>query len=150
MQSINQKEMGLAQILDEFDCLLRELPEMRGRMFEEIGRAVLGQVRQNIGGAGKVQGWQGSFVGSKGGYAAVRAKAKTYDGKYAVGYITNAIENGHKQTQSRYIPALGKKLTGLELVSGKHFYADARPSAETVAYGAAERFLRALTEKLEG
>ena len=36
------------------------------------------------------------YTGDGGGYAAVRAKADTELRGYAAGYITNALENGHK------------------------------------------------------
>ena len=53
-------------------------------------------VRRRIGGQGYVANVQDQYVGSGGGYAAVRAKAKTYLHGDAAGYITNALENGHK------------------------------------------------------
>ena len=98
--------------------------------------------------------WQEAVVGSGGGYAAVRAKKKTFtrDGgsgePYAVGYVTNSIENGHKQAKGRYVPALGKKLVA-DRVAGKGAYLAARQRAEEIAYQAAERFARKIQAKLQ-
>ena len=144
----------LKQLAADFEGLLRELPEERRAMYEEIGEALLGRVRSNIGGSGRVAGWQGAFVGSRGGYVAIRPKAKTYDGsggkrRYAVGYVTNAIENGHRQQKGRYIPALGRRAVQ-ERVTGKGFYAETRRESEEIAYEAAERFVQRLKERLEG
>lgn len=143
-------DSGLNRLTEKFERLLRDLPEARREMFEAAGRAVLAQVQHNIGGAGKVQSWQGDFVGSRSGYVAVRALANTYDGKYAVGHVTNAIENGHKTRPAHSSKPRSPGKSRLDRVPGKHFYADAGWRAETVAYKAAERFLQALSEKLEG
>ena len=68
--------------------------------------------------------------------------------RYAVGYVTNAIESGHKQEKGRYVPALGKKLTA-DRVAGKGVYAGARQRAERIAYQAAERFVKKIQQKLK-
>ena len=93
-------------------------------------------------------------MGSGGGYAAVRPKKETFtrDGgsgePYAVGYVTNSIENGHKQEKGRYVPALGKKLVA-DRVAGKGAYLAARQRAEEIAYQAAERFAKKIQAKLQ-
>ena len=95
--------------------------------------------------------WAGEIGG---GYAAVRPKKKTFtrdggSGKpYAVGYVTNSIENGHKQEKGRYVPALGKKLVA-DRVAGKGAYLAARQRAEEIAYQAAERFAKKIQAKLQ-
>lgn len=131
---------SLEQLVDKFEELLKTIPNSQKSMFEDIGQAVLLQVQNNVAGTGKVKSWQDNYTGSKGGYAAIRPKARTYDisscGKkrYAVGYITNAIENGHRQ--------------GNGFVKGKYFYWDALGEAEQLAYRAADKFLRELKERL--
>lgn len=155
MQETTVYSEGLKHLAAAFDELDEALPEARRQMYEEIGAAVLSRVRANIGGSGKVQGWQDAFVGSKGGYAAVRPKGETYEttpggkARYAVGYITNAIENGHRQESGWYVPALGKKLFR-DRAEGKHFYAAAQREAEQLAYQAAERFAADIRRELEG
>ena len=148
MQSVDLWE--IKRLVADFDALLRQLPEEKEAMLEEIGQAILREVRGRIGGRGKVQSWQERYIGSRLGYVAVRAKANTRTEEgYAVGYVTNAIENGHRQQPGRYVPALGKALKAGR-VMGKGFYRDARTRAESVAYVAAERFARTLAAKLEG
>ena len=92
---------GLDRLLESLDKLLREFPQMKKATLEKMGSELLRRVRGEIGGTGKVAGWQVPHMGSGGGYVAVRAKENTYQvtksGKrYAVGYITNAFEGGHK------------------------------------------------------
>ena len=92
---------GLDRLLESWDKLLREFPQMKKAALEKMGSELLRRVRGEIGGTGKVAGWQVPHMGSGGGYVAVRAKANTYQAtksgkRYAVGYITNAFEGGHK------------------------------------------------------
>lgn len=147
MQNVDLQ--GLGRLADGLDGLIKTMPERKRALFEEMGRAVLSDVRGRIGGRGKVQRWQDRFVGSKLGYVAVRPVADAYDEKgYAAGYVTNAVENGHRQSR-RYVPALGKQLKA-ERVMGKGFYQGARAGAEQTARRAAENFARAVVRELEG
>ncbi len=110
MQSVTIRDLD-----KHFADLLKKIPEERRAMFEELAQELLTDVRGRIGGAGKVQSWQESYVGSGGGYAKVWPKKDVYTesgGKlYAVGYVTNAITSGHRTPRGGYVP-------------GKHFYAD--------------------------
>lgn len=132
-------------------------------------------VDQEIGGTGRVRSWQEQYVGSKGFYAAVRPRAKTYaeskglrtyeerrtmsrltsaggytvkvtykDHKrpsqhptYPVGYITNAINSGHRAGAHGW-------------VNGKQFYQRAQKAVEQVAQETAEQIVHAVIEHLEG
>ena len=151
MQTIFLDKADLERLAADFNALLHDYPEWRREMYEEMGRAVLDDV-QSCFGNGEVAGWQDAAVGSGGGYSAVRPKKNTFtqNGKklYAVGYVTNAIESGHKQEKGRYVPALGKKLTA-DRVAGKGVYAGARQRAERIAYQAAERFVKKIQQKLK-
>lgn len=139
---------SLAAVVRRLEGLAEDIPMEKRAMYRKIGNALLAALRRRIGGTGKVQSWQERYVGSGGGYAAVRPKAKTYakDG-YPVGYITNSIENGHVQKQ-RWVPALGKQLYA-DRVPGKFFYADTRREADRIAAAAAEEFLEKLERRLE-
>ena len=95
---------GLDYLQEDLKKLTEELPEMRREAHERLSRQMLAEVQKDLSqrakdSTGKVAGWQEAYVGTKGGYAAVRPKAKTFveykNRKYAVGYVTNAIENGH-------------------------------------------------------
>lgn len=122
-----------------------------------------------IGGSGRVKNWQQSYVGSGGGYAAVRPRAKTYAesrGKqtfeerrraphptYAVGYITNAINSGHRTPSHRMGQAKG--LRGFRVdtsgyVGGKGFYEAVQAQSEAIGEAAAQEILDALFKHLEG
>ena len=79
---------------------------------------------------------------------------------YAVGYVTNAIDSGHKQGKGRFVPGLKpqswhseKQPYGARLkadrVAGKGVYAGARQRAERIAYQAAERFVKKIQQKLK-
>lgn len=92
---------GLDRLVESWDALVQRFPKEKRSALAAMGAKLLQQVRSEIGGTGKVAGWQASHMGDRGGYVAVRAKANTYQttksGKrYAVGYITNAFEGGHK------------------------------------------------------
>lgn len=137
--------------------LIEEIPALKRATFEELAPDLLSEVRRQIGGSGKVQGWQEAAVGSRGGYAAVRPRAKTYyaareGGKqYAVGYITNAINSGHKQTAGAFVP--GGKNKGFRLkkewVPSRHFYEDAATNAEALIRRAVEALEKRLKEAVE-
>lgn len=144
------------------------LKDAKRQAFETASSQMKQALDREIGGTGKVQSWQGAYVGSKGGYAAVRPKAKTYaedrknwkrtyaarapKQKYAVGYVTNAINSGHKfptpsGKRERYKPRIE---SGRMNVPGKQFYAAAQTDVEKIAQEAAAQIVSALVEHLEG
>lgn len=115
-------------------------------------------VREAIGGSGRVRDWQEAYVGSGGGYAAARPKAKTwaeakghqtYSNKgpkrHAVGYITNSINSGHRAPRDKW----GYRRSA-RTVSGKYFYQWAQGQAKDVAQEAGKQIVGALLEHLEG
>ena len=108
MQSVEIS--GLKEIQKRLEGYPEAMKKARSEFFEEAGREMLSTVRRRIGGQGYVANVQDRHVGSGGGYAAVRAKAKTELRGYAAGYVTNALEGGHVQTPGRYVQAMGKKL----------------------------------------
>lgn len=115
-------------------------------------------VDQEIGGSGRVKSWQGQYVGSGGLYAAVRPKKETYvetkgkqkgwragPKKYAVGYITNAINNGHRTPRNKW----GYRTSG-KTIKGKEFYQRASTRLGQVAEEASENIGKALVTHLTG
>ena len=94
MQSVEIS--GLKEVQKKLEGYPEAMKKARSEFFEEAGREMLSTVQRRIGGRGYVANVQSQYVGSGGGYAAVRAKAKTELRGYAAGYITNALENGHK------------------------------------------------------
>lgn len=121
-------------------------------------------VDQAIGGNGKVRSWQGQYVGSKGLYVAVRPRKETYietkgkyparggPKKYAVGYVTNAVNSGHRFPSPsgqvrRYRP---KIVSGSMRVRGKQFYQNAAEQLGQVTQMAAESISHAIVSHLSG
>ena len=153
MQGIDTRE--LRELDEKLSDLLKRMPEKRRGLHERLGTEAKALVDSAIGGEGTVQGWQEKHIGSRGGYAAIRPKkgyVSTKKGKtYAYGYITNALENGHR-TRGPSGTAKRHRLTRAEhvSVSGKHFYSAARTNLETKALKLAEEFLDEAARELEG
>jgi hypothetical protein len=156
MQSVELN--GLRDLEHDFEHILREIPGARRRMHEEIGTAVLAEVRDNITSTGvrdtrgRIKGYQEHFVGSGGGYAAVRAVQGTGSkgSSNSPGAITNYLENGHKirkpsGTAKRRRKGRAKK----PYVDGYGFYEAARNNAEPVALAAAERYVDSVADMFE-
>lgn len=137
MQSLED----IDRLLDSWGKLLAEIPEKKREVLEAMGQRLLQDVRQEIGGQGKVQGWQERYLGSRNGYVAIRAKADTYQvtnsGKrYAVGHVTNAIENGHKAGAGR--------------VAGRGFYRSVRSRAKEADPAELRQLMAEIVQGLEG
>lgn len=128
-------------------CSVRErIAPLKADALERAGRQLLGEVRGRIGGAGKVQSWQEVYKGSRGGYAAVRPAAKTWDAR---GYVTNAIESGHRvrgpSGRARRYRYRGR---GLSRVPGRGFYRDTRASAESLSAQIADELAAAVAKEM--
>lgn len=151
---------GLDRILSRWDELLKTFPAAKAELLGRLGRELLEEIRRRIGGRGTVQGWQEQYQGSKNGYAAVRPRAKTYQATrkksdaYAVGYVTNAIENGHRvrhpQPSGRdgYHYTRGRNTTAA--AAGRHFYSDVRSRLGQFGQAELARFAEEIARRLEG
>ena len=98
-------------------------------------------------------------MGSGGGYVAVRAKAKTYqttkNGKrYAVGYVTNSVEGGHrtggqrpgpKADGYRYRPRYKKAA-----VPGRWVYDIVRRQMDGMSQDEMDELMKIIVDGLEG
>ena len=152
MQSVQFE--SLDAVSKRLEQTIKMFPQARREVLEQIGRSALSTVQGNIGGRGKVQSWQACHIGTGSGYAAVRAKANTYQetkgGKrYAVGYLTNAIENGHSVRgpggkAQRYRPRLKKTR-----VAGKGAYQATERELERIAVAQAEKLMDRLAGEME-
>lgn len=153
MQSIDMD--GLDRLLRDWDQLIQDFPSMKRELLEVVGHDLLERVRGQIGGTGTVQSWQDRYIGSKSGYVAIRPKANTYKEtkrgeRYAVGHVTNAIENGHKhrrpsQHRHRYKPRIKTPS-----VPGIHAYAQVRGKLDGIGREELEQLLREVARRLEG
>lgn len=118
------------RLLEDIDGAAEKFPEIRREMFEKIAKAMPGILDRHIASVNPgfegskhhphpvatVQSWQDDGrVGSKGGYAAISPRAKTFKQQgtkqYAVGYLTNTLTNGGRTRfpswrNARYVPRL--------------------------------------------
>ena len=137
--------------MQELEILARQLgsscetlQEVRRAALDKAGGKLLRAVRSRIGGTGKVQSWQEKHLGSGGGYTAVRPAAKTYDrAGDAVGYVTNAIEGGH-----RVRTGSGPSRARMQRVPGKWMYRGTDPTQ--IAAEARDEIAREMIKSLEG
>ena len=145
---------GLDRLLESWDTLVQRFPAEKQAALARMGAKVLQQVRSQIGGTGKVAGWQEAHMGSGGGYVAVRAKAKTFQStksgkRYAVGYITNAFEGGHKIRR----PQGGKgyrSRVNVAAVSGRWSYDAVRRQLAGMSQEDVDALMTLITDGLEG
>ena len=155
-QTVNTADLD--RLEEHWDKLLQEFPQQKRALLERMAQRMLKLVRQEIGGSGTVQGWQGPHLGSGGGYAAVRPEANTYkttqDGKrYAVGYVTNAIEGGHRHGGPRGSERRGYRYRPrikTAAVPGKHFYQQVRQMVPGLAESEINSLLQTIKKGLEG
>lgn len=131
MQQLKLFEEHLERSAERFQDLRRDV-------IEPYGPKLQSAVVNRIGPSRKVRTWQEVYQGSRGGYAAVRPKAKTYHNGRAVGAITTAIESGH---------APGYHQTSR--VAGKYMYLRSMPDAARISAEAAQELKDKLQRVLE-
>ena len=160
MQDIQIDAAELDQLAERLAQSPELLREAKRQAFEAAAPRLLALVQTQIGGSGRAMSWQEKFVGSMGGYAAVRPRARTWietkkeRKRYAVGYVTNAINSGHWKRgrglyQDKRLKSY-KTISQADWVAGNHFYEAAREQAAPVAQEAAEKIVAALIDHLEG
>lgn len=150
---------GIDRLMESLDQLVKRFPLEKRSILEQLGQELLEDVRSEIGGTGKASGWQAPHMGSGGGYVAVRPRAKTYQttkgGKrYAVGYVTNAIEGGHRTGGQRPGPkAQGYKYRPRfhkAAVPGRWFYDTVRRQIGDMSKEDMDKLLGTIVDGLEG
>lgn len=148
MQSIEIN--GLNELINRIDDCIefgqvnhRALHErISERMKQEVDTQILSAGFQN---AGEIAGWQSQYVGSGGGYAAVRA-IKDETGDNSPGAITNYLENGHAVRPPGKTKPRAKQLR----VQGYHFYDSAKTQLMRIATEEAEAYLQEIADRLKG
>lgn len=156
MQSIEHGDLD--RLIASWEALIKEYPDMKRELLEELSTEILADVRGEIGGTGTVQDWQERYRGSKNGYVAIRPKAETYKetkgGKrYAVGHVTNAIENGHRNCKPGQTKREGytyRPRIKTPSVPGKHFYAAVRSKLGKVGQQEVQALAAEIARRLEG
>lgn len=150
-QSVTVK--GLDELIGSLQDVAEDFPRVRREFHEAVTEEIREEVLKSLGSraksnTGKVAGWQESVVGTLGGYAAMRPR-KGKNGKYAYGYITNALENGHAISRPRKARKGYKARVKKRYVLGLHFYERAKPLAEKRAIDGANRLADTIKQKLE-
>lgn len=151
-------EVALSGVIDDFDSLLADIPNMRRELHTELSEVLKSELDSSISSSlndshGTIRGWQKETVGSGGGYAAIRAM-KGQSGKNSPGAITNYLENGHKIPPRRSVDgSSGRKYRpriNTAYVSGRHFYASTGAVIEGKLISASETYCGKLAARLEG
>lgn len=146
MQSLEINGMDeLNRVLDE---IIGDFPDERRRLHERIATVAENIVKQQAGG-GTLADMQESFVGSKGGYAAVKAR-RGQTGPNSPGAITNYNENGHRIRKPSGLSKRYRPRIHTVFVSGKHFYQKSESLVESAALRESEIFAEKLAKKLGG
>lgn len=176
MQGVDVSQMDA--LTQRIEKLITGLPAKRRELHKKIATLLQHEVQKSIGDSGlnddsgKVKSWQEQYIGSKGGYAAVRATDKG-SGKYpstgpnSPGAVTNYLESGHKIPYATHAAKLSKKgiyvksrkvrygsgRNGLAWVEGRHFYAKTialASSIDTELRKEIEKFTDDICKSLEG
>ena len=96
---------GLDRLVESWDKLLQRFPEEKRSALDRLGQELLQRVRREIGGSGKVAGWQAPHLGSEGGYVAVRAKPGAARGTAPGSRWPLCLAGGSTRTPGRTWPA---------------------------------------------
>lgn len=152
MQSVEFNQLD--KLEQDIDKMLKEFPNARKELHEAFADVLYDTLQSEINqsvkdSSGKIKKFQGKYVGSKGGYAAVRA-IDTSTGANSPGAITNYLENGHSIRRSagknpKYKPRIKKVY-----VDGRHFYQRTSVKSESQLIAIAEKFADRLVEQLGG
>lgn len=145
---------ALKERMEKIAAVKPRIPGMKQAILDELGPRMLSEVRSHTDSSGKVASWQNNYQGSRHGYSAVRAAvANTWSPKgksYAVGYVTNAIENGHRvrgpSGQDKRYRYRGR---GLSRVPGKGFYKASRAAVDAMQSAAVAQLAEELAKALE-
>lgn len=144
---------GLDELNARLDRFLKQAPEKRREFHERMGDVMEREVRQNVRGSlndsrGRISGWQRKYVGSGGGYAAVRAEDSS-SGPHSPGAITNYLESGHATRKPTGSAKRKRSRSRTERVSGRHFYLNTRLSIHSEVEAEAIVFSNELAALLE-
>lgn len=166
MQEISRDLRSLDMRLKE---ILLRAPEQQRALHERLGTALLDEVRHrapisvkghDLGHGeyherGTLRRWQTKYIGTRGGYAAIRA-AETPKGVNGAGAITNYVENGHRVGRAGYgVSARTRRrrrqygmIPPLSFVNGRGFYHKAHATAARLLTQAAERWADEIAREL--
>lgn len=158
MNTLRIDDSDLQALIERLEKSPETVKRAKAAAFKRAAPKLKTLIDSEIGGTGRVKSWQEARVGDLGGYAAVGPKARTYaqdrrgnPTKYAVAYVTRAINNGHR------FPGLrggGEKTRRYRITAGKvpglHFYDRAQTRAPEIARQTAEEIVAEVVGELEG
>lgn len=152
MQTVNTKQ--LEKLSETLRGMREQFPKSQRAYHERVAQTLKQEIYWEIAATtnstGKLASYQEEHVGSRGGYAAIRARGGE-SGANSPGAITNYVENGHKiaagaratrkPTTRKYRPRIK-----VGAVQGRHFYQHVRSRAMQIAMEEMDEFLTELTE----
>lgn len=144
----------LGALLQRMQKATEAFPAEQRALHEKLAEWLQREVRDSIHGTindarGRISGYQGKYVGSRGGYAAVRPISGGR-GTDSPGAITNYLENGHRIRRPRGLSRRYKPRIRRAYVDGRHFYRLSKQSAARELERAAERLAQDTARKLRG
>lgn len=144
----------LVKLAEAFEDARKAGKDKQRAVHEELAGKMLSGLRSEVSGRindanGRIAGYQQRYVGSGGGYAAVRATDSS-TGANSPGALTNYLENGHAIRRpgggaKRYKPRIRTLY-----VTGRGFYAAYRGQLGTLVQQAAEQISNAVAVTIEG
>lgn len=146
----------LERFVHFYGRFIEKVPAIKTQALYAAAKSLQGEVRKQIQEQGvqdpfgRVKRWQQVYLGSKGGYAAVRPMAeyteKTWRGKDVFSsQITRWLERGHGTRKGRD----GYHHSGGAYVKGHLFYSWAKSKGGRAAMDAFERELDRITDEWE-
>lgn len=144
----------LNQLSDRMNAEVQRKSHDQRAIHERLGARMISGVRGQIAGRlndanGHVSGWQHKYVGTGGGYAAVRP-AGGRSGAESPGAITNYLDNGHAIRRTGGGAKRYKARIRTLYVSGRGFYSAVRPALARMLQSEVERWGADVAGRLEG
>lgn len=152
---------GLAELCTRIENVNNSIHELQRAAHERLGQVLQRTVRGNISTSlndshGKIASWQDVFVGSSGGYVAVRA-ATSPAGRDGAGAVTNYLENGHVKRRKRtYVRKQTRNVRIIRAqasnnwVEGRHFYQKSKSAVQQEVQREAENLANQIASSLGG
>lgn len=166
MQEISR---DLRRLSERMQQIVRDAPDQQRALHERLGETLLDDVRHrapisvkghDLGHGeyherGTLRRWQTKYIGTRGGYAAIRAATEPR-GDSGAGAITNYVENGHRVGRAGYgVSARTRRrrrrygmIPTLSFVNGRGFYHKAHATAARLLTQAAERWADEIAREL--
>lgn len=170
MQEISR---DLRRLSERMQQIVRDAPDQQRALHERLGETLLDDVRHrapisvkghSLGHGeyherGTLRRWQTKYIGSKGGYAAIRAISRDEQrgsSREIAGAITNYVENGHRVGRAGYGGSARTRrrrrqygmIPPLSFVNGRGFYHKAHATAARLLTQAAERWADEIAREL--